>query len=322
MATYDESQKSRMMLYPLEEVLRHFGRRTDHRGEMYFSPFRDEKEPSFHIRRADNLWMDFGSGKGGNVLTLVSMLGGTPMNESWDILASLESGMALPADPVPLPPSERAGRRTSIVIDDVRGSFSSGRLVRYAESRGIPRHLLERYCSQVTYHIGENRRMLLTAIGFCTGSGWALRHSGGGPFSKRCTGSAPSLLGAGGEAVQNPTCGRVEVFEGFFDFLSWLVLKDRTKPFCDVCVLNSVNNLSRGLGFIAAHRDVSSWMDSDEAGVMALSRLREACPGARDHLGEMEGFKDVSELLTGRIARKKDEVIPDNIHNKTQTLKK
>ena len=33
----------------------------------YFSPFRDEKEPSFKINRNKNVWYDHGPGKGGKV---------------------------------------------------------------------------------------------------------------------------------------------------------------------------------------------------------------------------------------------------------------
>ena len=71
MATYDENQKARIMGYPIENVLAHFGKRTEHRGEMYFSPFRDEAEPSFHIKRSENVWMDFGTGQGVSIMIQV-----------------------------------------------------------------------------------------------------------------------------------------------------------------------------------------------------------------------------------------------------------
>ena len=49
MASYDTAEKERLLSIPVATVLEHFGCRTDHRGQMYFSPFRDEREPSFHV---------------------------------------------------------------------------------------------------------------------------------------------------------------------------------------------------------------------------------------------------------------------------------
>jgi len=318
MATYTDSQKERIMSYPIEGILQHFGKRTDHKGEMYFSPFRDEANPSFHIRRGENVWMDFGSGEGGNVLTLVSQLQHIPIEQCWDFVAGLNQNVII-LDSTSVPSPSNHPHQARIIIDKVGDNFSYRNLVKYAESRCIPRHILEHYCHQVTYHIESRPDTRWTAIGFPAGEGWVLRHSMDGPFAKRCTGSSCSLIGAGGEVVASPTCDRVEVFEGFFDFLSWLVIKNRTKPFSDICVLNSVNNLSKGLPFISSHRDISCWLDNDEAGRKALSILRESCPGARDHLSDMGRVKDVNELLQ---ANSKQIVSNNTLSTPLFTLKK
>lgn len=316
MATYTDSQKARIMEYPIEEILKHFGKRIEHYSQMYFSPFRDEKNPSFHIKRDENVWMDFGSGKGGNVLTLVNLLGGIPLNECWDYVASiLDGGIGLIPDGSPVQkPAPSSEKSSKIVIDKVREQFSSFALVRYAQTRGIPRHILERYCRQVTYHLGADVNRQYTVIGFPAAQGWVLRSREDGPYSKRCTGSSCTLLGASGEPVQSPTCSRVEVFEGFFDFLSWLVLKDRTKPFSDICILNSVNNLSRGLEFICDHQEVSCWMDNDQAGRKALDTLKQSVPNVRAHWEEMGDCKDVNDLLESSL---KKNVIDQKIQNQS-----
>lgn len=317
MATYSDSEKERIMRYPIESVLAHFGKRTDHRGEMYFSPFRDETQPSFHIRRRDNVWMDFGSGQGGNVLTLVNLLSGISLSDCWDYVAGLDPNICVPDARISSAGYQPTEHR--IVIERVRENFTSRNLTAYALSRGIPPHILERYCRQVTYSVTGLNGTSWTVIGFPAGDGWVLRHSHDGQYSKRCTGSSGSFLGPAGNPVSGPGCDRVEVFEGFFDFLSWLVLKDRTKPFSDVCVLNSVNNLSRSMDFISSHRDVSCWMDTDNAGLAALDSIRERCPSARDHISEMEGCKDVNELLKATLSKN---VIPNNnITNNSITIK-
>ncbi len=306
MTTYSDTEKERILRYPIESVLAHYGKRTGHRGRMYYSPFRDEKEPSFSVDRKENLWMDFGTGRGGNVLTLVSELEGVPVSAAWDIVAGMDPGLVVTSSRDTSIPSAKETRGSRIVIDGVFSEFSRP-LVRYALSRGIPQHLLTRYCREVAYHVdgfAGSRRV----IAFPTEDGWVLRSPGGGPYAKRCTGSRPTFLGASGAATDGPSCARVEVFEGFFDFLSWLVLKDRTKPFSDVCVLNSVNNLPKAMEFISAHGSVSVWTDADEAGRKAASEILSRCPGALDHGADLAlaGAKDVNELLLERVRAAKE----------------
>ena len=306
MTKYSECEKARILSFPIPSILQHFGRRTEHIGNMYYSPFRDERNPSFSVKPSDNLWMDFGSGEGGNVLTLVSQLAGIPISETWDYIAALDLNMVVLdtcADTV-----RNHVTSSKIIIDRVRDSFNSRNLVRYAESRGIPRHILEFYCRQVTYHVEGMRNLSWTAIGFPAGDGWVLRQSTNDRYSKRCTGSCCTLISVSGNPVPVASCDRVEVFEGFFDFLSWLVLKERTKPFSDICILNSVNNLSRGIDFIASHSTISCWLDDDPAGRDTFEKIKDRCPQARDHFGELEGCKDVNELL---VTRKKA-IVPNN----------
>ena len=297
MATYSESEKARILSFPIASVLAHLGKRTDHRGEMFFSPFREENEPSFHIKSSENLWMDFGSGEGGNVLTLVSRLENIPLQKAWDFVAGLDPNIIVEDRPVRI---ERTDSPRKIFIESVK-DISSTSLIAYASGRGIGRHLLQRYCSEVTFLI-EGFSRSHTAIGFPAQENWVLRLPTERFYGKRCTGSSCSLLGPSGNAVTVPSCERVEVFEGFFDFLSWLVLKNRTKPFSDICVLNSVNNLHKAMPFIAPHGSVSCWLDNDRAGEAAFLQIKDAVPSAINHLEELReaGAKDVNEYLKSR----------------------
>lgn len=306
MATYDARQKERLLEFPIPVLLKHFGKRTDHEGKMYFSPFREETRPSMHVDPVKNIWMDFGSGEGGNVLTLASMLQGISMADAWDFLAGLDPDVKIDSRPYR---SSRSSTSTVITVDEVCPSFASTALKGYAQSRGIPLHILNRYCRQVRYHIGDSRN-IFNAIGFPTADGWVMRHAGqAAGKAKRCTGCQCTFLDVSGALTACPTSDRVEVFEGFFDFLSWLVIKDKTKPFSDICVLNSVNNLRRGMAFISAHSCVSAWMDNDEAGIKALESLRSACPNVISHTAELEGVKDVNDLL---MKNRKEAIVNNN----------
>lgn len=298
MATYTEQQKQEILSYPIEEFLRVLGKRTEHRGEMYYSPFRDEENPSFHINRQKNVWMDFGLGKGGNILTLVQMLLGVKGAEAWDILSSQNL-----SDLFCLPCHEQARPEGKLTIREVSDHFCT-RLISYSKSRGIPADILSRYCKQVSYCSGSSDRVW-TSIGFPNAAGgWVLRNDREGAYSKITTISMCSYLNAEGQQCKEAVHSHIEVFEGFFDFMSWLILSGKVVPGCDVCVLNSVNNLERSMEFISAHQSISCWFDCDHAGMEAYSRLHGTFPKSADHFFELSssGCKDVNELLLKILA--------------------
>lgn len=299
MATYSSSEKDRILRIPIPSIMKHFGKRTDHNGQMYFSPFRDECEPSFHVDPRKNLWMDFGSGEGGNVLTLTRKLSGMNSAAAWDFLASLDPSIVN----IDTSYQRTASKGPSQIIIDQVSQIVSPLFIDYAASRGIPQGILLHYCYQVRYHIGGHD-FPSSAIGFPTCDGWILRHAGGNiKIQKRCTSSQCTLLGTSGVITKIPTSDRVEIFEGFFDFLSWLVIKDRTKPFCDICVLNSVNNLSRAEDFIKAHQKVSCWLDNDNAGRKTFEQILSFSPHALNQMAQHPESKDVNDYLTSSFLK-------------------
>ena len=317
MATYSESDKERMLRYPILSVLRLFGKRTDHQGCLYYSPFRDERYPSMHVDVARNLWNDFGEGSGGNVFTLVCRLKGCNGVEAWDYLAGLDPNV-IPEDLYKPVVRQKSSR---ILVDEIRTSITRGFLIRYAFSRGIPEDILQHYCSEVTYHIEGYPCSHYTAIGFPSGpDGWVLRRASNDVHNKRCTSASFTGISPKGDFTQTTASDTVLVFEGFFDYLSWLVLNGRQTPGCDVCVLNSVTNIGRALEYISGHSAIGCWLDNDDAGRKAFGEIMQAAADSTvyDHTPEFGECKDVNEYLQShRPARKKDTIC---INNRSKSL--
>lgn len=72
----------------MEAILEAEGFDIKHKAKgNYHSPFREDKDPSFHIDEANHRWFDHGSGEGGDVITLVQKLKGLTFTEA---LAYLE----------------------------------------------------------------------------------------------------------------------------------------------------------------------------------------------------------------------------------------
>lgn len=90
MPAFTEEEKRILLQTPIELILSHFGKATEHRrGNMFYSPFRDECTPSFHVNPNNNTWYDFGAGEGGGIIDIVTRLAGCSRSQAYDFLTSV-----------------------------------------------------------------------------------------------------------------------------------------------------------------------------------------------------------------------------------------
>jgi DNA primase len=91
------------------------------------------------------------------------------------------------------------------------------------------------------------------------------------------------------------------------DFLSWLAWRDQMMPGADVCVLNSVSNLSKAKDWLLAHEGVRCFMDNDAAGREAYDRICEICVDrdVKDGSTVYKEYKDLNEAYVSSIQEEK-----------------
>ena len=314
MASYSNSEMEMLLSTPVDRVLAFFGKNTAHRNYMYYSPFRDEAEPSMRVTvnhsNGQWVWADFGGtpsmgrkADGGGCLEMVRRLSGASTDrEALDTLAQI-NGTFIPEQEVQH--QDIQARPSGIVIDNISDVFDRTFLVKYAElERGIRKVLLERYCRQVTYHPRSAPERKFTVIGFPNnGGGYALR--GTTAYSKKTTLCDITTLSLTGKFVSEDvvTSKRCYIFEGFMDFLSWLAWSGKDIPGADVCVLNSVSNLSKAKNWLLAHEGVRCFMDNDRAGREAYDRICEICSDRDVKDGSMvyKEFKDLNEAYVSSL---------------------
>ena len=277
MAIYTEEEKKQLHSISIIEIMAHYGKRLDHtRSGLYFSPFREESNPSFHLDEAKNTWYDYGTGEGGSLFDFVCKFAGCTKGEVYDWLASFRN--MVPESEykaVVAPIIEKSHHSSKIVIDSASHKFTKHKLVEYAESRAVSKEVLERYCEEVIYHVDSVPDRQFYAIGFKNNSGgYVLRSS----LSKRCSSSDITTLGSDGQMTDKVTSNKVLVFEGFMDFLSWITDVKQETPQYDCCILNSVTNISKALPWIIAHSHVAAFMDNDPAGKETLQKIMESVP--------------------------------------------
>ena len=322
------SSSYNFLTIPVVDILSYFGKRVDHRSYMYYSPFRDESEPSMRVTvKSDGTWVwsDFGgspqAGKyvdGGGVLDLVMRLGKvTTRKAAMDILEKIAAGRGVS---LPAPGADGTSvsvKDSGIVIDDATIGFSRKSLCNYAVNvRRIPLEILEKYCRQVTFHYKADASRTYTYIGFPNNAGgFALRGSAQGKKLNNIWGL--STLDPEGNPVKFTTyrSDKCVLFEGFMDFLSYLSWRKVCEPEVDVCVLHSASNTAHAQKWVLGHKSVRTYFDNDGAGNRATDLVRGWCQEAglefMDCRSMYQGFNDVNEKWVS-LCKAREETLEDN----------
>ena len=156
-------------------------------------------------------------------------------------------------------------------------------LLNYLKERGICSDVALPNCEEVRYTLHGKRYF---SIGFRNISGgYELRSR---LFKGSMSPKDISLIDNGSD-----TCN---LFEGFIDYLSWMVLGLGCGD--DYLVLNSVALLERSYGFLDKYDRVNCYLDRDEAGRRTLEALRKRYGNKIEDCSSLyKGFKDLNEYL-------------------------
>lgn len=304
MAKYTEQQKQELMSISIVEILAYYGKSLSRtKTGMYYSPFRDEKTPSFHIDEAANTWYDFGTHEGGGLIDFVCKITGCQRKEAYDWLASIRHMIPEEVHTEVIKRAASVGE-SKVIIEKVNEQFSKPALVEYAQSRCISREILDRYCDEVTYSVSSKPGSSFFAIGFKNNSGGYVLRS---KVAKICSSSDVTTLGPDGNLTMEVNSKKVAVFEGFIDFLSLLSYNEKQEPGHDCCILNSVSNLEKALPWIAGHTNIMIFADNDNAGRDTYQRITDYVSDSAEEvciydMAELyKGHKDLNDKLVDEM---------------------
>ena len=275
---------------PIEEFLSRLGHEPVRRhGDecWYLSPCREERTPSFHVNTRKRVWHDFGTGHGGDIFTLAGELSG---NGSFLAQARFIAGVyggTVPehAGKVRVKDGTRTAKRkeASRFEEVVRSPLSSEALLGYLKGRGIPAGIARANCEEVRFRLYSKRYF---AVGFRNVSGgYELRSR----FIKWCLPPKDISVIRNGSLTCN-------LFEGFIDYLSWMVLGISCGE--DYLVLNSVALVERAFPYLDRYGKIRCYLDNDDAGKKTLAILRKRYGDRIDDCSDLyAGCKDLNEYL-------------------------
>ncbi|MFC5408960.1 CHC2 zinc finger domain-containing protein [Larkinella bovis] len=262
---------------------------------VYLSPLTGEQTPSFYVRPQTNHFNCFSSGEKGDVIRLVQLMERIAFIKAVERLESLaenqNSSFSFSGKNFQEPKTEKIEHR--LQLNAVK-ELESLALISYMESRGIPLSYAKIYVKEVHYTNG-NRNYY--SIGFKSDNGgFVLRNS-----------AFKSWIGQSGiTTIPSTDNTTVNVFEGFFDFLSALVYFDVIQPRYTTIILNSTTNLKQALPYVQKANSVNSYLDNDLTGKKALAQLKTKGVKVNDLSELYAEYKDMNEMLIKHMIQKPD----------------
>lgn len=264
---------------------------------FYHSMLREtgKKTPSFTVWNEGGKWMDHGGANhtgihGGGIVQLAMAY--WPNHSYFEILQKIQYTFDH-FEKVEIPVSESsnvADRETDNILE-FSHSQQLGRnyvLSRYLKERGVDSVanglLWEVYYSNKLY---SDPKKLFYAIGWKNEKdNWEISSPKGFKAS----------IGNKDISIIPGKVDHLVVFEGFFDFLSWLTLTKKVN-LPTVMVLNSVSLVKRAIEIMREFNKIDLYLDNDDAGKQCTSTIKEFFPYANDRATLYSGYKDYNEML-------------------------
>ena len=255
-------------------------------NRMYLSPLRTEKHASFKVNTELNLWYDFGIGRGGNIIDLAELLYNS--SDVSYLIRQIERN-APSCVSVSLPTAKPNTPQNSFENLQIL-PIAHPALIKYLGERCINIEIARTICKELHF---DTRGKHYFGIGFPNiAGGYEIRN----PFFKG--GITPKDISLFHNEESKQSCF---VFEGFIDFLSFMMLRRKENDGLkrqDYLVLNSVSNVKKALEPLSHYENVQCFLDNDEAGRNAYLQLsKELGKPVTDASTLYNGYKDLNEYL-------------------------
>ena len=260
--------------------------RNNGRELWYISPFRYEKQPSFHTTNVGDkwIWNDFGRGdvKGsGTVIGFLELHENVDVSGALKILKNLfpNKGRAVSFESLkhtPLfknislavPKTASDSPEDALVIKDIKDRILDKNLIGYlAGERKIDHRNAVKYLKQIEYENIKTGKTYHT-LGFENDAGDFECRDKYFKGILKSPSSAHSKATKDISYIPGRSKDRIAVFEGFMDYLSVLTQKGTPVLAVDIIVLNMVNMRRRAIDFIKQedYQEIYTFFDNDQSG--------------------------------------------------------
>ena len=259
-------------LFPVKE---------NHKTAFYLALDRDEKIPSLSVNFVKNRAFDFGTGKSYDVISIVQQMKKCSVSEALKYLENFD----FPVQINELKSEISQEKSYEIInISEVRHPA----LIEYLQSRKVleQKHLLK----EVRYKINGKRYF---GVGFFNNSGGLeIRNL----YSKICLGKKDITV----VKNENNISDEIAIFEGFFDYLTYLKLEKSDSLTSDFLILNSTAMFFKAEKMLKGYSKIYLFLDNDSNGKLVTSEIQNQYKNVEDCSLIYKDFKDLNEWFCAR----------------------
>ena len=268
-------------------------KRIVHHNHFYLSPLRAEKTASMKVDNKLNLWYDHGSAQGGTIIDLIlAMQKAGTVSEALSFLKDLNLKTDFVFNDKNKELENRMTKKESSIKIEKIQSLQDSKLLNYLQERKINIDTAKIYLQECHYSV-EHRKYI--ALSWLNNSGECHLRS---EFFKGCTSQDISIIKNNNPNQESKIC---LVYEGMFDFLSHLTLKNENQFKVDCIILNSLSNLNKAVEWIKEKQLKPSLMlDNDKPGQEGTSKLLKIFPEAEDFSVIYSNHKDLNNYLKSK----------------------
>jgi Toprim-like/CHC2 zinc finger len=246
----------------------------------YLSPFRIEKTPSFKVDRKLNCWYDFATREGYSLIDFGVRYYDITIKE---LLIRLVDPFFSSLNVPHLEYPQEAVQTGAIEILEI-GQIKSSELIHYLQARRLDLRVAQKFCKEATYQVGKK---IYYSICFENNlGGYELRNK---YFKGSSSPKASSFFDNGSNEIT--------VFEGFFDFLSFLTIFKELPIPTNYLVLNSLSFFESNYPVMELHSSVHLYLDRDHQGQTWTKQAIARSQVYTDESGLYEGYKDLNDWL-------------------------
>ncbi|MFW5700122.1 MAG: toprim domain-containing protein [Cyclobacteriaceae bacterium] len=270
------------------EVTGHRPKRITGGSAWYHSFLREgDSTPSLKVDMIKNIWSDYGLGVGGNNIDLLMHIWQTgDVKEIIRRFCSKQNLFSFDKQNSIIS-CKKNNIKQKIKIERVI-SIESPELIQYLGYRCIPLELASLYIREIYYTVNE---VNFNALGFANNQGgWELRNS---IYKGSISPKAMTVI----PGDKNACC----VFEGFMDFLSYLIIKKTTRLNSTALILNSTKMLKPNLKLLESFQKKFLFLDNDEEGLTTSDWMKSKFNDVVDCSHFYSSDKDINEFLINKM---------------------
>lgn len=242
----------------------------------YHAPYRKDETPSFKIDTYKNQWYDVGLGTGGNIIDLVMLMYNVPLKTALDIL----QGTKIQSFSFQF----EQENFQKIQVREIK-PIQHKALIQYLTQRKINIDLARLYVVEAIYTVNDTPYFGLAFRN--DKQGYELRNK----YFKGC--ASPKWI-----TTIKGNSEKLNVFEGFFDFLSALEWHKTSRPANTTVILNSTANKNQLFPLIPQYKTINLYLDNDRDGQNTTSQIMNKHTGAINRALEIyPNHNDFNEFI-------------------------